>query len=305
MAEKFLEIKNVTKQYASHKALDDVSFNIDEGKVFGLLGPNGAGKTSLIRIINKITAPDSGEVLLAGQPINKYDVRQIGYLPEERGLYRKMKVGDHAIYLSRLKGVEKNEAKKRLTEWFEKFEIMTWWNKKVEELSKGMQQKIQFVCTVIHDPDLLIFDEPFSGFDPINAELLKTEMLNMQNRGKTIIFSTHNMQSVEEVCQDIALINAGKVVLSGNVSQIRKSNATGIVSVNIKVSDIVPEVTNSLNIIEKRRDGEDLILRIKKSENMTNRDVISLLPRELEIVSLQEEIPTMNEIFIKTISGHE
>lgn len=305
MAEKFLEIKNVTKQYASHKALDDVSFNIDEGKVFGLLGPNGAGKTSLIRIINKITAPDSGEVLLAGQPINKYDVRQIGYLPEERGLYRKMKVGDHAIYLARLKGVEKNEAKKRLTEWFEKFEIMTWWNKKVEELSKGMQQKIQFVCTVIHDPDLLIFDEPFSGFDPINAELLKTEMLNMQNRGKTIIFSTHNMQSVEEVCQDIALINAGKVVLSGNVSQIRKSNATGIVSVNIKVSDIVPEVTNSLNIIEKRRDGEDLILRIKKSENMTNRDVISLLPRELEIVSLQEEIPTMNEIFIKTISGHE
>lgn len=305
MVEKFLEIKNVTKQYASHKALDDVSFNIDEGKVFGLLGPNGAGKTSLIRIINKITAPDSGEVLLAGQPINKYDVRQIGYLPEERGLYRKMKVGDHAIYLARLKGVEKNEAKKRLTEWFEKFEIMTWWNKKVEELSKGMQQKIQFVCTVIHDPDLLIFDEPFSGFDPINAELLKTEMLNMQNRGKTIIFSTHNMQSVEEVCQDIALINAGKVVLSGNVSQIRKSNATGIVSVNIKVSDIVPEVTNSLNIIEKRRDGEDLILRIKKSENMTNRDVISLLPRELEIVSLQEEIPTMNEIFIKTISGHE
>lgn len=305
MSDKFLQIKNVTKQYANHKALDDVSFDIEEGKVFGLLGPNGAGKTSLIRIINKITAPDSGEVLLSGQSIDKYDIRRIGYLPEERGLYRKMKVGEHAIYLARLKGIDKVTAKQRLTEWFEKFDIMSWWNKKIEELSKGMQQKIQFVCTVIHDPDLLIFDEPFSGFDPLNTELLKNEMLGMQKKGKTIIFSTHNMQSVEEVCQDIALINSSKVVLMGNVAQIRKSNSTGIVSVRLKNPDISLMSSSRLNIIEHKMDDDTMFLRIKKEEGMTNRDVISIISQEYEIVSFEEEMPTMNEIFIKTISKNE
>lgn len=304
MSDKFLQIKNVTKQYSNHKALDCVSFDIEEGKVFGLLGPNGAGKTSLIRIINKITAPDSGEVLLSGQSIDKYDIRRIGYLPEERGLYRKMKVGEHAIYLARLKGIDKATAKKRLVEWFEKFEIMSWWDRKIEELSKGMQQKIQFVCTVIHDPDLLIFDEPFSGFDPLNAELLKQEMLGMQKKGKTIIFSTHNMQSVEEVCQDIALINSSKVVLMGSVAQIRKNNSTGIVSVHLKTTDI-SFLTSRMNIIEHKMNDDTMFLRIKKEDGMTNRDVISIIPQECEIVSFEEEMPTMNEIFIKTISKNE
>ena len=218
----FLETNDVVKQYANHLALNMVSIQVPQGKVFGLLGPNGAGKTTLIRIINRITAPDSGSVLFNGRPSMQEDIFKIGYLPEERGLYKKMKVGEQALYLAQLKGLDYFEAKKRLTHWFEKFEIMPWWNKKVEELSKGMQQKVQFVITVIHNPELLIFDEPFSGFDPVNADLLKKEILELKDAGHTIIFSTHNMSSVEEICDEIALIDHAQVVLSGHVSEVRE-----------------------------------------------------------------------------------
>jgi ABC-2 type transport system ATP-binding protein len=222
----FLETRNVVKQYAGHLALDRVSIQVPAHKIFGLLGPNGAGKTTLIRIINRITAPDSGEVLFKGRPLQADDVYNIGYLPEERGLYKKMKVGEQAVYLARLKGLSKAEAESRLKGWFEKFDILGWWGKKLEELSKGMQQKVQFIITVVHDPELLIFDEPFSGFDPINTELLKNEILALKASGKTIIFSTHNMASVEEICDEIALINASQVVLTGNVEEIRSRYST-------------------------------------------------------------------------------
>jgi ABC-2 type transport system ATP-binding protein len=217
----FLETRNVVKQYSGHLALDKVSIQVPEKKIFGLLGPNGAGKTTLIRIINRITAPDSGEVLFNNRPLQENDIYNIGYLPEERGLYKKMKVGEQAIYLAQLKGLSVMEAEKRLKVWFDKFDILSWWNKKLEELSKGMQQKVQFIITVVHDPDLLIFDEPFSGFDPLNTEMLKNEILALKEKGKTIIFSTHNMASVEEICDDIALINRSQVVLSGNVEEVR------------------------------------------------------------------------------------
>ena len=213
----FLEARDVVKRYAHHLALDEVSIQVPRGRVFGLLGPNGAGKTTLIRIINRITAPDSGEVRFDGHPSRPDDVYHIGYLPEERGLYKKMKVGEQAIYLAQLKGLSYHEAKRRIQAWFEKFGIMPWWGKKLEELSKGMQQKVQFIITVIHEPELLIFDEPFSGFDPVNAELLKREILELRDKGHTILFSTHNMASVEEICDRIALINHSKVVLDGEV----------------------------------------------------------------------------------------
>ena len=218
----FLETENVVKQYAGHLALNKVSIQVPQGTIFGLLGPNGAGKTTLIRIINRITAPDSGIVRFNSHESSPEDIYQIGYLPEERGLYKKMKVGEQAIYLAQLKGLSYPEARSRLTRWFEKFDIMPWWNRKLEELSKGMQQKVQFIITVIHEPELLIFDEPFSGFDPVNADRLKQEILELKAAGHTIIFSTHNMSSVEEICDEIALINRSEVVLSGNVKEVRE-----------------------------------------------------------------------------------
>ena len=217
MSDIFLQAQHIVKRYAAHTALDDVSIAVPRGKVFGLLGPNGAGKTTLIRIINRITAPDSGEICFDGHPFTAADVARIGYLPEERGLYKKMKVGEQAIYLAQLKGLSSTEARKRLTYWFNKFDIMPWWDKKLEELSKGMQQKVQFIITVLHEPPLLIFDEPFSGFDPVNAEMLKREILALRDKGHTVIFSTHNMASVEEVCDEIALINHAHVRLTGHV----------------------------------------------------------------------------------------
>lgn len=217
----FLETHQVVKRFANHTALNGVSIQVPEGQIFGLLGPNGAGKTTLIRIINRITAPDSGEVRFNGHLSQAEDIYHIGYLPEERGLYKKMKVGEQAIYLAQLKGLSKAEATSRLKLWFEKFEITPWWNKKLEELSKGMQQKVQFIITILHKPQLLIFDEPFSGFDPVNAELLKREILELKKEGHTIIFSTHNMASVEEICDNIALINHSEVVLQGNVKEVR------------------------------------------------------------------------------------
>ncbi|KGN74922.1 ABC transporter ATP-binding protein [Porphyromonas macacae] len=296
----FLEIKNVTKRYARHTALDSVSLDIEKGRVFGLLGPNGAGKTSLIRIINRITGPDEGEVFFDGRPMTKDDIMRIGYLPEERGLYRKMKVGEQAIYLARLKGVEAKEAKKRLETWFEKFDIMPWWNKKVEELSKGMQQKVQFVCTVIHEPELLIFDEPFSGFDPVNADLLKKEILQLKGQGRTVIFSTHNMQSVEEVCDDFALIDKSKVVLSGNVMAVRKEYRTGYVKLAYE-GLLTEEELLSLKACDCTVRGSYGMMRMQKEEGQTNRELLQTLPAHVSVVSFNEEMPSMHDIFIKNV----
>lgn len=304
----FLEAQHIVKRYACHLALDDVSIAVPQGSVFGLMGPNGAGKTTLIRIINRITAPDSGEILFEGRRFAPTDVARIGYLPEERGLYRKMKVGEQAIYLARLKGIDKATARKRLTEWFEKFDIMPWWNRKVEELSKGMQQKIQFVCTVIHEPDLLIFDEPFSGFDPVNAELLKREILTLRDQGRTIIFSTHNMQSVEEVCDECALFNKSHVVLQGNVSEVRQRFAQGIVSLEVETSaPLSQEQLSQLSVVDSNfYPGEKKqLLRLKMRAGEDLRDLVQTLPRELHLLSLREEIPSMNEIFIQTITQQQ
>lgn len=304
----FLEAQHIVKRYARHLALDDVSIAVPQGSVFGLMGPNGAGKTTLIRIINRITAPDSGEILFEGRRFAPTDVARIGYLPEERGLYRKMKVGEQAIYLARLKGIDKATARKRLTEWFEKFDIMPWWNRKVEELSKGMQQKIQFVCTVIHEPDLLIFDEPFSGFDPVNAELLKREILTLRDQGRTIIFSTHNMQSVEEVCDECALFNKSHVVLQGNVSEVRQRFAQGIVSLEVETSaPLSHEQLSQLSVVDSNfYPGEKKqLLRLKMRAGEDLRDLVQTLPRELHLLSLREEIPSMNEIFIQTITQQQ
>ena len=304
----FLEAQHIVKRYARHLALDDVSIAVPQGSVFGLMGPNGAGKTTLIRIINRITAPDSGEILFEGRRFAPTDVARIGYLPEERGLYRKMKVGEQAIYLARLKGIDKATARKRLTEWFEKFDIMPWWNRKVEELSKGMQQKIQFVCTVIHEPDLLIFDEPFSGFDPVNAELLKREILTLRDQGRTIIFSTHNMQSVEEVCDECVLFNKSHVVLQGNVSEVRQRFAQGIVSLEVETSaPLSQEQLSQLSVVDRNfYPGEKKqLLRLKMRAGEDLRDLVQTLPRELHLLSLREEIPSMNEIFIQTITQQQ
>ncbi len=304
----FLEAQHIVKRYARHLALDDVSIAVPQGSVFGLMGPNGAGKTTLIRIINRITAPDSGEILFEGRRFAPTDVARIGYLPEERGLYRKMKVGEQAIYLARLKGIDKATARKRLTEWFEKFDIMPWWNRKVEELSKGMQQKIQFVCTIIHEPDLLIFDEPFSGFDPVNAELLKREILTLRDQGRTIIFSTHNMQSVEEVCDECALFNKSHVVLQGNVSEVRQRFAQGIVSLEVETSaPLSQEQLSQLSVVDSNfYPGEKKqLLRLKMRAGEDLRDLVQTLPRELHLLSLREEIPSMNEIFIQTITQQQ
>ena len=254
-----LSAKNIVKRYSSHTALDDVTLEIPNQSIFGLLGPNGAGKTSLIRIITQITGPDSGEIIFGGEKLSQKHIGQIGYLPEERGLYKKMEVGEQALYLAQLKGMSKAEAKKKLKLWFEKFEIDTWWNKKVEELSKGMQQKVQFIVTVLHEPKLLILDEPFSGFDPINANIIKNEILHLKKQGSTILFSTHNMGSVEELCDNIALINKSKKILDGSVKDIRKQFKSNIYE--IEFSGSMMGFTNSLwtfgKLIEHSVEGEN------------------------------------------------
>lgn len=295
----FLEVHGVVKRYASHVALDGVSIDVKRGRIFGLLGPNGAGKTTLIRIINRITMPDEGSILFDGRPMDEKDVYRIGYLPEERGLYKKMKVGEQAIYLARLKGLDKRTAEMRLRSWFDKFEIMPWWGKKVEELSKGMQQKVQFIATVLHEPELMIFDEPFSGFDPINAELLKKEILEFKSKGHTIVFSTHNMNSVEEICDDIALINHSKVVLSGRVCDVRKQYRTGIYRLSAS-SESTLENSDEYEILSETRkeDGVDYLLK-KNNEIMSNSDFVSLLAKHVDLLSFEEYMPSMNDIFIK------
>lgn len=299
-----IEVQHVSKHYRAHTALDDVSLTIERGRVFGLLGPNGAGKTTLIRMINNIIKPDSGTILFDGKPLSASDVARIGYLPEERGLYRKMKVGEHAIYLARLKGLSSSEAKRRLESWFEKFGIMPWWDKRVEELSKGMQQKVQFVCTVLHEPELLIFDEPFSGFDPVNAELLKSEIIALRERGSTLIFSTHNMQSVEELCDDIALINQSHLVLSGSVTEVRARYRLPYYRMTLAGEWHIDDF-GALPIEEHRIEHNQTYLRLKIDDEQGLRDLLGLIPMEYPIVRLEHEEPTMNEIFIKTVSGHE
>jgi ABC-2 type transport system ATP-binding protein len=300
----FIETHSVVKQFSGHLALDRVSINIPRGQIFGLLGPNGAGKTTLIRIINRITAPDSGKVLIEDREIQQSDVLRIGYMPEERGLYRKMKVGEQAIYLAQLKGLSYSTAKNRLKDWFKKFDIESWWNWKLEELSKGMQQKVQFIITAIHDPELLIFDEPFSGFDPVNADRLKQEILELKSAGKTIIFSTHNMASVEEICDEIALIDHSRVVLSGQVREIRRRYKTNIFTVQIPLNDNPILVSNDqFEIVEHRNLYDSIELRIRKPCELSNSELLTTLAREFEILSFMEEFPSMNEVFINTVSS--
>ena len=298
-----LEVKNVSKQYANHLALNNVSISVPRGTIFGLLGPNGAGKTTLIRIINSITAPDKGEVFLNGKPLTLNDTANIGYLPEERGLYKKMKVGEQALYLSQLKGLSKSEALKRLKYWFEKFEIESWWDKKVEELSKGMAQKVQFITTVLHEPELLIFDEPFSGFDPINAELLKKEIIELKNKGATIIFSTHNMDSVERLCENIALINKSQVVLSGNINQIRKQFSTNKYIVSLK--DYNPSVSNDFhcaNLLNLKQENNITHAEFTLKPNNTSNDLLSELIQKSTILKFEEQLPSMNDIFLQSVN---
>lgn len=301
-----LSAEHVSKRFARHTALDDVSIRVRRGSVFGLLGPNGAGKTTLIRIINRITAPDSGNVTFCGHPLAPDDVFNIGYLPEERGLYKKMKVGEQAIYLAQLKGLDRREAKRRLVEWFEKFGIMPWWDKKLEELSKGMQQKVQFVITVLHEPELLIFDEPFSGFDPVNAELLKREILELRDKGHTIIFSTHNMGSVEEICDDIALINRSKVVLEGAVAEVRDRHRTGTFEI-VASAGRLQERPELYQILDQSRQRDLITYHIRKEQTVTVAQLATCVADDVELRSFAEKMPGMNEIFIQTVSrsNHE
>lgn len=293
-----LEVENVVKQLAEHRALDGVSLSVPENSVYGLLGPNGAGKTTLIRIINCITAPDSGEVRLNGKRMTAEDVRHIGYLPEERGLYKKMKIGEQALYLAQLKGMSKSDALKSLKYWFEKFEIQAWWDKKVEELSKGMAQKVQFITTILHNPKLLIFDEPFSGFDPVNADLLKREILELRDKGATIIFSTHNMSTVEDLCENISLVDKSKIVLQGNVAQIRASHATNTYMLQ-STKNIDPLGFELVETVQKNGIFES---RIKKNASDSNNALLEKLMSQTDILSFQEILPSMNDIFIQTVS---
>ena len=303
MNDSFLETRQVVKRYANHTALDGVSIAVPEGQVFGLLGPNGAGKTTLIRIINRITAPDAGEVWFDGRLSRPEDIYSIGYLPEERGLYKKMKVGEQAIYLAQLKGLSRQEAKKRLTDWFERFEIMPWWNKKLEELSKGMQQKVQFVITVLHRPRLLIFDEPFSGFDPVNAELLKREILKLKDEVHTIIFSTHNMASVEEICDHIALINHSKVVLQGAVTDIRSRYKSNQYELTMQSSKPLQN-SDAFEIVSSEvQDEQTVNYKLRKLTSISNSELLSLVGAQGEICKFTECIPSMNDIFIRTVEG--
>jgi len=297
-----LEINSVSKSYSNHLALDDVSLAVPEGQIFGLLGPNGAGKTSLIRIINQITMPDKGALLFNGQPLNSNHISQIGYLPEERGLYKKMKVGEQALYLAQLKGLSEKEAKKALKIWFERFEITPWWNKKVEELSKGMAQKIQFITTVLHQPKLLIFDEPFSGFDPINATLIKDEILRLKAQGTSIIFSTHRMESVEELCDHIALIDQSKKILDGPINQIKEQYKQQIYKVDFASTDLtfLENLPQHLQLISKNKHQAEIQI---VNENSAS-DLIRFLIDQSDIKGFEEKVPNINEIFIRTVKGN-
>jgi ABC-2 type transport system ATP-binding protein len=301
-----LTCEHIVKRYGAHTALDDVSLTVPAGGIFGLLGPNGAGKTSLIRIITRITAPDAGQVLLEGRPMTADDVARIGYLPEERGLYKKMKVGEQAIYLAQLKGLPKAEARKRLKDWFERWEMTAWWNKKVEELSKGMAQKVQFVSTVLHAPKLLILDEPFSGFDPINAELVRQEILRLRSEGTTVMLSTHNMGSVEELCDHIALIDRSRKVLDGRVRDIRRQFATRTYRIEHTGNKVA--FANALSftgeLLEHTEGEEYSTARVRLAHDSTVNVVLRQLLPAVEVHGVQEEIPSMHDVFIRAVNAH-
>ena len=295
--------QNIQKQFGNTIALSEVSINVPEGSIYGLLGPNGAGKTTLIRIINQILAPDKGELYFYNRKLKRDDIFQFGYLPEERGLYKKMKVGEQALYLAQLKGVSKKEALARLKYWFKKFEIQTWWNKKIEELSKGMQQKIQFIITILHEPSLIIFDEPFSGFDPINTNLLKKEVLNLKAKGATIIFSTHDMGSVEELCDHITLINKSRTILEGKINDIRNKYKSNTFEIGYKGN---PEKLKNLldgdfELVEHTIQDNTNYAKIKVNRFLEKNELLSLLIPEIQITSFNELLPSMNEIFIKVV----
>jgi len=302
-----LKAINVEKKFVNHLALDNVSISIPENSIYGLLGPNGAGKTTLIRIINRITAPDKGEVIFNGRPMKADDVSLIGYLPEERGLYKKMKVGEQALYLAQLKGLSKRDALKKLKLWFEKFEIQAWWDKKVEELSKGMAQKVQFITTILHEPKLLIFDEPFSGFDPINANMLKQEILDQKKNGATIIFSTHNMGSVEELCDHITLINKSRNILEGQIDNIRKQykSNTYEISFNGDPEKFASSLNNHYEIIEKTKINGHQGVKVKLLHQTNENELLSLIIPAVEVLSFNEVIPSMNDVFIKVVQEYK
>lgn len=300
-----LQVNSVSKKFGEFTALDKVSIQIPENSIFGLLGPNGAGKTTLIRIINQITGPDEGEVIFNGQPLNPSHISLIGYLPEERGLYKKMKVGEQALYLAQLKGLSAHDARVRLKKWFEKFQIQDWWDKKVEELSKGMQQKIQFVVTVVHEPELLIFDEPFSGFDPINVNLLRDEILELQKNGSTIIFSTHNMASVEELCDNIALINKSHKILDGSVKDIKRKYFTNSYQVQYRNFNGTPYQLNfpGIEVLNSVYEEGVCTATYRLDTNLGPNDLLKALLPQVNILAFNELIPSMNDIFISTVNS--
>ncbi len=299
-----LEVKHVTKQYATHKALNDVSLVVPKGSIFGLLGPNGAGKTSLIRIITQITQADKGEIFFDGELLKPEHIYQIGYLPEERGLYKKMEVGEQLLYFAQLKGLSRKEAMHKLKDWIERFEIKSWWGKKVEELSKGMQQKIQFIATVLHQPKLIILDEPFSGFDPINADLITQEILKLKQQGSSIIFSTHRMESVEQLCDDIALINKSEKVLDGSVKQVREQFRTHIFNVECTSPQIILPDTYQV-ASSKQLDNNHFVYEIKKPQHEANNILLKELLNQTEIIRFAEMLPTMSQIFIDVVNAHQ
>ncbi|MGB5556360.1 MAG: ATP-binding cassette domain-containing protein [Flavobacteriaceae bacterium] len=302
-----LVTNEVTKQFGKYTALNKVSLEIPKNSIYGLLGPNGAGKTTLIRIINQITFPDSGEVFFDGQPLKQEDIAMIGYLPEERGLYKSMKVGEQALYLAQLKGLSKNEARTRLKYWFERLEIGDWWHKKIQELSKGMAQKIQFIVTVLHEPKLLIFDEPFSGFDPINANIMKEEILKLKEKGASIIFSTHRMESVEELCEYIALLHRSEKILDGKLSDIKKAYKNNIFKVGLRADDVkilVQELSEKFEISATSYNSEekqlDFTVQLPSAESS---NLLSYLSNKGNINRFLETVPSANEIFIRTVKS--
>lgn len=298
----YLETKDIVKRYGDYTALNGVSIQVPRGCVYGLLGPNGAGKSSLIRIINRISIPDGGEVLIDGHPSTAEDIYKIGYLPEERGLYKKMKVGEHIVFLGRLRGLSKVDAIRQMHFWLNKFDIASWEHKKVEELSKGMQQKVQFIVTVIHNPDLLILDEPFSGFDPVNAELLKNEILDLKAQGKTILLSTHNMESVEELCDEITLINKSKAVLQGNVSEIRQRYRKHLYRLVAKGDEFAMDLPE-YEIVSSKNSAGNIEIMLQGGEQSSGSAIIRQVAARYEILAFEEVLPTMNDIFIQIVSN--
>ena len=302
-----LQVENVTKRYSAHTALSDVSLEVPQGSIYGLLGPNGAGKSTLIRVVNRITLPDAGRVLFKGKPITDEDIYRIGYLPEERGLYKKMKVGEQAIFFARLKGMSRREAIARLKEWFIRFGIEDWWNKTVEDLSKGMAQKVQFITTILHKPELLIFDEPFSGFDPINANLLKQEILRLRDEGATVIFSTHNMSSVEEICDHITLINKSRNILSGSTDEVRRRFGENVFELIYAPGEsaLEPALGSLAEVLEQGEvaDTPYSSMRIRINEGVSVRECIARANEVVELRSFKEVIPSMNDIFIRAVEG--